>query len=83
MSYLSQELVSSVSEAGSGPRLLEDIETLHRGLRELESVKSYVQVIEHALKLRHVSHYILTKAMCGNFIVVNRPFSKYRPLRLP
>jgi hypothetical protein len=43
-----------MSEAESGPTLLEDIETLHRNLKELESVKGYVQVIEHALKLRYV-----------------------------
>lgn len=33
--------------------LLEDIETLHRSLKELQSVKRYVQVIEHSLKLRY------------------------------
>jgi hypothetical protein len=44
-----------MSEAGAEPTLLEDIETLHRNLKELENVKSYVQVIEHALKLRLVS----------------------------
>jgi hypothetical protein len=32
--------------------LLEDIETLHRDLKELQSVKAYVQVVEYALKLR-------------------------------
>ena len=32
--------------------LLEDIETLHRNLKELQTVKGYVQVIEHTLKLR-------------------------------
>lgn len=54
LSYLSQELVSSMSKAESGPTLLEDIEALHRSLKELESVKGYVQVIEHALKLRYL-----------------------------
>ena len=34
------------------PTLLEDIETLHRDLTGLENVKGYVQIIEHALKLR-------------------------------
>jgi len=43
-----------MSDGDSRPTLLEDIETLHRSLRELESVKSYVHVIEHALKLRFV-----------------------------
>ena len=32
--------------------LLEDIETLHRSLKELQNVKGYVQLIEYALKLR-------------------------------
>jgi len=39
--------------------LLEDIETLHRILKELQSVKGYVQIIEHALKLRYESIVII------------------------
>lgn len=50
-----------MSDGDSRPTLLEDIETLHRSLRELESVKSYVHVIEHALKLRFVLWSIATK----------------------
>jgi hypothetical protein len=34
--------------------LLEELETLQRSLKELQSVKGYVQVIQHALKLRCV-----------------------------
>ena len=34
------------------PTLLEDLESLQRNLKELESVKSYVQVIHRALYLR-------------------------------
>ncbi|KAF8203135.1 TIP-1 family-domain-containing protein [Pholiota molesta] len=33
------------------PLLLEDLEILHRNLKELQSVKEYIQVIEHVLKL--------------------------------
>ncbi|KAF7306558.1 hypothetical protein MIND_00447100 [Mycena indigotica] len=51
LSYLSDKLTSAYSEENEGPTLLEDIETLHRNLKELESVKGYVQVIHHALKL--------------------------------
>ncbi|TFK93535.1 hypothetical protein K466DRAFT_572441 [Polyporus arcularius HHB13444] len=51
LSFLSGELVSSLSGPEEGPTLLEDLEALHRSLKELESVKGYVQVIEHALKL--------------------------------
>jgi RAD50-interacting protein 1 len=49
---LSESLISSQMEGEREPTLLEDIETLHRNLKELQSVKTYVQVIEHALKLR-------------------------------
>jgi hypothetical protein len=52
LSYLSNELVSSMSGPDRQPTLLEDLETLHRNLKELESVKSYVQVIHRALSLR-------------------------------
>ena len=50
LSFLSQELVSSLSGPEGQPTLLEDIETLHRNLKELESVKGYIQIVEHALK---------------------------------
>jgi hypothetical protein len=52
LSYLFQQLTSAMSDGDSESTLLEDIETLHRNLKELQSVKGYVQVIEHALKLR-------------------------------
>ncbi|KAJ7770915.1 TIP-1 family-domain-containing protein [Mycena maculata] len=51
LSYLFRQLTSAMSDGDSEPTLLEDIETLHRNLKELQSVKGYVQVIEHALKL--------------------------------
>nr|VWO99552.1 N/A [Ganoderma boninense] len=52
LSFLSGELESSLSSnPDDGPTLLEDLEMLHRSLKELDSVKGYVQVIEHALKL--------------------------------
>ena len=52
LSYLSAELVSTLSGPEGKPTLLEDIETLHRNLKELQTIKGYVQVIEHALKIR-------------------------------
>ena len=52
LSYLSGALLSSMSNGDGSSTLLEDIETLHRSLKELQSVKAYVQIIEHALKLR-------------------------------
>ncbi|KNZ79633.1 RAD50-interacting protein 1 [Termitomyces sp. J132] len=51
LTELSQESISTLSEGESKSTLLEDIETLHRNLRELQSVKGYVQVIEHTLRL--------------------------------
>ncbi|KAF8634467.1 hypothetical protein AX15_000908 [Amanita polypyramis BW_CC] len=48
---LSQELVSNLSLEEKKPTLLEQIETLHRNLKELTSIRGYVQVIEHALSL--------------------------------
>ncbi|KAJ7456570.1 TIP-1 family-domain-containing protein [Mycena latifolia] len=51
LSDLFHQLTSAMSDGDSESTLLEDIETLHRNLKELQSVKGYVQIIEHALKL--------------------------------
>ena len=53
LSDLSQELLALDYNEDREPMLLEDLETLHRNLKELQSVKEYVQVIQHALKLRY------------------------------
>jgi hypothetical protein len=45
-------MVSSMSEEGGKATLLEDLETLHRNLKELQSLRAYIQVVEYALKLR-------------------------------
>lgn len=52
LAELSNELISVLYDENREPTLLEDIETLHRSLKELESVKGYVLVIQHGLKLR-------------------------------
>ena len=53
LSSLSNELVSSLNlESESKPTLLEGLESLHRNLKELESVRNYVLVIERALRIR-------------------------------
>lgn len=52
LSELSNELVSAMSDGERKSTLLEDIETLHRNLKELHSVKGYVQIIQHTLDLR-------------------------------
>lgn len=53
LSDLSQELGTLEYNEDREPMLLEDLETLHRNLKELQSVKEYVQVIHHALTLRY------------------------------
>lgn len=55
LSFLSEQLVSSMSSSYGRPTLLEEIETMHRGLKELESIKGYVQVAQQALRLRYVN----------------------------
>jgi hypothetical protein len=48
------ELESSISDERGKSTLLEEIEGMHRGLKELSTVRDYVQVIAHALALRFV-----------------------------
>ena len=50
---LSAELVSSYEHGIGQATLLEDLEVLHRQVKELENVQHYVRVIERALKLRY------------------------------
>ena len=52
LANLSEELVSTVTAGPSQPSLLEEIEALHRSLKELESVKAYVRVVHQATRLR-------------------------------
>ena len=51
LTFLSEQLLSSLGGPDAKSTLLEDVETLHRNLKELQSVKGYVQVVEHALGL--------------------------------
>ncbi|TFY78757.1 hypothetical protein EWM64_g5257 [Hericium alpestre] len=55
LASLVEELVSSMSASDRRPTLLEDVETMHRNLKELESIKVYVQIIHHALQLREAA----------------------------
>lgn len=55
LSCLSRDLVSPMSDGEATATLLEDVETLHRSLKELGSVKSYLRILQHALTLRFVS----------------------------
>lgn len=49
---LTDGLSSSMSSEPGSSTLLEDIETLHRNLDDLQGVKGYAQVIQRALELR-------------------------------
>ncbi|KAJ8457469.1 hypothetical protein ONZ45_g18302 [Pleurotus djamor] len=56
LAYLNNELIPSFSEDGERrSTLLEDIESLHRDLKELHCLKDYVLIIEHAVKLSETS----------------------------
>ncbi|KAF5374888.1 hypothetical protein D9758_000035 [Tetrapyrgos nigripes] len=48
---LYQALLPSFDNGQGSSSLLKDIEVLHRNLTELEDIKGYVQVVEHALQL--------------------------------
>ena len=52
LSSLFGQLLTDVSQQNETTTLLEDLEAMHRSLREQESIKAYVQVIHRALQLR-------------------------------
>ncbi|KAJ3971227.1 TIP-1 family-domain-containing protein [Lentinula raphanica] len=52
---LTDGLVSSMSSEPGSSTLLEDIETLHRHLDDLQGVRGYAQVIKHTLELSELS----------------------------
>ena len=58
LSSLFGQLLSDHSHQGESPTLLEDLEAMHRNLREQESIKAYVQVIHRALQLRCASTFL-------------------------
>ncbi len=78
LAELSNEFVSVSSDDNDQPTLLEDVETLHRSLKELESVKSYVQVIQHGLKLRFVLQES-TRHTFSYLFPVSLPYHKLNP----
>ena len=53
LSYLSSGFVSSLEGGDEHSTLMEDIESLHRTLKELENVKGYAQIVQRALHLRY------------------------------
>jgi hypothetical protein len=95
LSELSDELVSVLHDGDGNPTLLEDIETLHRNLKELESVRGYIQVIHHGLQLRFVIQALLrhilraflkrirhiTNSVCNHYVYILR-FHFSRPAEL-
>lgn len=82
LSFLSQQLVSSLNGPDGQPTLLEEIETLHRNLKELQSVKGYVQVVRHVLSMRYVS-YLLCVSYIDIVHKVKRPLLKHNHAMLP
>ncbi|KAK7041921.1 hypothetical protein VNI00_008903 [Paramarasmius palmivorus] len=70
LSDLSERL-ASVSSNGLAPTLLEDIETLHRNLKELESIRGYVMVVEHALKLSEAAVQDVVSASAAAVISIS------------
>ncbi|KAK0198491.1 TIP-1 family-domain-containing protein [Armillaria mellea] len=77
LASLSQDLISSLSDVNRSPTLLEDIETLHRDLKELQSVKEYVQIIEHALNLSELA----VQQISASSSVSNDSVTRFRTLR--
>lgn len=51
LTELFAELSPSLNDEGQ-TMLMNDLETLHRSLKELESVKEYVRIAQYALTLR-------------------------------
>ncbi|KAI9444970.1 TIP-1 family-domain-containing protein [Lactarius indigo] len=51
LSLLFGQLLTDSSQQSESTTLLEDLEAMHRSLREQESIKAYVQVIQRALQL--------------------------------
>ena len=51
LASLTEGLVSTFSAERSTPTLLEDIETMHRSLKEQENIKAYLETIHRALVL--------------------------------
>jgi hypothetical protein len=54
LAQLASELESAITDERGKPTLLEELEGMHRSLKELQTVRDYVQVIAHALDLRYV-----------------------------
>ncbi|TFY64757.1 hypothetical protein EVG20_g5839, partial [Dentipellis fragilis] len=64
---LTSELVSSMSDSDGRPTLLEDIETMHRNLKELESIKVESAVIEvQSSQAVNVSEYQALQAFVAS-----------------
>ncbi|KAL0572573.1 hypothetical protein V5O48_009393 [Marasmius crinis-equi] len=76
---LSERLLS-VSSNGLSPTLLEDIEALHRNLKDLESIRSYVKVIEHALNLSEAAVKDVRHAASSSTSLSKSSVSQYQAL---
>ncbi|KLO20039.1 hypothetical protein SCHPADRAFT_863786 [Schizopora paradoxa] len=76
---LSEEL-SSANVSEMRPTLLEEIETMHRNIKELESVKGYVQVVQSALTLsERVVNAV--KSLDTSLLISESSLSDYKALQ--
>ncbi|CAK5280068.1 unnamed protein product, partial [Mycena citricolor] len=80
LSYLHNQLTSAMSVEHHEATLLEDIETLHRNLQELESVRGYVQVIHHALQLSDAACEQIRSGSAATLITMSS-VSQYQALQ--
>ncbi|KAL0071704.1 hypothetical protein AAF712_000626 [Marasmius tenuissimus] len=76
---LSERLIS-VSSNGLSPTLLEDVEALHRNLKELESVRGYVRIIEHALSLSESAVRDVREAAAASASLSKNSVAQYQAL---
>jgi len=83
LSYMKDDLVTLNYDEVREPSLLEDLETLQRNLKELTSVKQYIQVIEHCLQLRCMP-FVSSAVIFYNtqHYPANRPWMQFGSLHL-
>ncbi|KAI9511767.1 TIP-1 family-domain-containing protein [Russula earlei] len=60
LSLLFGQLLSDHPQSNESPTLLEDLEAMHRSLREQESIRAYVQVVQRALQLSEAAKAEIT-----------------------
>ncbi|KAJ4476586.1 TIP-1 family-domain-containing protein [Lentinula aciculospora] len=77
---LTDGLLSPLSSEPGSSTLLEDIETLHRNLDDLQGVKGYARVIEHALELSE-SSFQQIESMPASASITTSSFTRFQALQ--